>query len=197
MRACNVVWCGDSITAGNHVNPGECFPELVAATLPITSHNIGIPSATCDSGGQAATAAGLYDVTKVNICYILFGANDGIGGKTAPQFATDLASFVSTVQAAGFIAVPVTMLPCGSYDSVAFRAAINGDIRSTYTRYVDIGHTSTEMGAEAAKNDGTLYSDTVHPTALGNTKLTARFITSIQQIASDGFAGVRIMRMAS
>lgn len=195
MKTCRVVWVGDSITAGNHVSSGEEFPALVVAQIPsLDSHNISVPSSTCDSASQGAAADALYDGTKdVNLCVILFGANDGVT-KSAATFESDLASFVAARRSTGFLDVILTMLPCGSYDSVAFRAAINANALSTYPRVVDIGSTATTMGAEAAKNDGSLYSDTVHPTAAGNVLLEPAITAAIRSLlvslpAQDPFTG--------
>jgi hypothetical protein len=112
---------------------------------------------------------------------ILFGANDGVT-KSAATFESDLASFVAARRSTGFLDVILTMLPCGSYDSVAFRAAINANALSTYPRVIDIGSTSTAMGAEAAKNNGSLYSDTVHPTAAGNVLLEPAITAAIRSL---------------
>ncbi len=186
----NLVWAGDSITANNHNSPNPGFPELTATKLTtdgftVSSHNIGVPSATCDSAGAAATTVGLYDSGKnKNYCLILFGANDG-AVKTSTQFHIDLASFVSTITAAGFQAIILTMLPCGSYASTAFRAAINATTRSTYALVIDIGDTATVMGAETAENDGTLYieaPDGVHPTNHGNDLLMAEIYPRLETL---------------
>ena len=171
MKTCRVVWCGTSITAENH-EPGNGYASLIAAATTINSQNIAVPSSTCDSGGQLASANALYDATKeVNVCWVEFGVNDGLT-KTSTQFLSDLATFVAGLNA-GFTVMTATMLPCGSYGGAqAFREAINPAIvanaGSIYGDYiVNIGSTSTTMGAEAAKNDGSLYSDTVHPTVAG------------------------------
>lgn len=179
MLTGNVVFCGDSITAGNHVSAGECYPELVAAALVgPTYHNIAVPSSSCDSANQGVTADALFDAgVDVNILFVMFGANDGLS-KSAATFESDLASWVAARQSAGFTVVVLTMLPCGSYDSVAFRAAINANSREAYLHVVDLGDPASTMGAEAAKNNGTLYSDTVHPTAYGNTLLEP-FVTAV------------------
>jgi len=181
MAGANAIFIGTSITAGNHLgNPTvERFSTLVGNALSqLTVSNIGVPSSTCDSANQLATANALVDPFKQNFAIIEFGPNDGLT-KTAAEFEGDLATFVAGLDAR-FVPLPLTMLPCGSYDSVAFRAAINPNTLATYAHVIDVGNISTTMGAEAAKNDGALYSDTVHPTAFGNTLLAQSIITVLQ-----------------
>jgi len=159
------------------VNPGEAYPELVAAAFPMLgSHNIAVNGAYIDNESQGAAADALFDSTKrFNICAVAFGANDGLQGSAA-TFNANLAAFVAARVTRGFLPMVMTMLPCGSYDSVAFRAAINLNSRNdrNYSRgLTDLGDIQTTMGAEAAKNDGSLYGDTVHPTAAGHALLAA------------------------
>jgi lysophospholipase L1-like esterase len=189
--AIHVVFAGDSITAGNHVSAGEDFPTLVGTALPaITVHNIGVPSSTCDSDGQGATADGLYVAGAINICCVLFGANDGTS-KTAATFNSDLATWVAARETTGFVVIVLTMLPCGSYSSAAFRAAVNANTRSSYARVADIGALAATMGAEAATSDTQLYSDAVHPTAYGNTLIEPTVTAAVSAVLSNIATGKR------
>lgn len=197
MSAKPVKWvaAGTSITKGNHVNPGEAYPELVAAELPVDLHNIGVPSSFLvgDPDGQGATADGLIDSSKLMILTLEFGVNDGTL-YTAQQFADAEDAFVRARLVAGFQAVfSLTMLPCGSYDSVAFRAAINAYKKVSNAYVIDVGATNTEMGVETAKGDTSLYSDSVHPTALGYTK----YYKTVKKALEDYYSTVKRVRYPS
>ena len=198
----NIVIIGDSIPAATHVGPGEGYFELSIAALQaagytISPHNIAVPSSALDDANQAAAAAALFDPSKQrNICFIASGANDGLS-KTIGQFRTALATAATTVRNAGFQPVPCTMPPCGSYDSVNFRAGINADTKTDYSRWVvDFGDPTSIMGAETAKNDTSLYSDSVHPTALGNTYMAPLLTAMIKTLTDSGFAGLRLLKVA-
>ena len=192
LRPCQVVWIGDSITAGNHVNPGECYPELVAAQLPsIVSNNIAVPSAFLTGSTQVQAAQNLYDASKLNICCLMFGANDGQSTNSTGFIATQSAA-CSSLHTTGFKVVVLSMLPCGSYASSGFREGINALDRTTSTMYdvlVDVGHSTSVMGIESAKNDSTLYSDGVHPTAAGNLLLEPYITPVIRALAKFPSAG--------
>jgi hypothetical protein len=162
---------GTSITNGNHNGGVSYVQKCDAAYAPIgTIANISVPSSSCDDSGQGAAADGGFDGAKqVNILSVEFGANDGLT-KTAAQFVADLKTFCLARRSAGFKIIVCTMLPCGSYDSAAFRTSSRSLIfadPSFYDYVVDYGDPATTMGAEAAKNDASLYSDTVHPTDFG------------------------------
>jgi lysophospholipase L1-like esterase len=200
MLTCNVVWTGTSITAENH-EPGNGYVSLTQTAFPaLESHNIAVPSSTLDSEGQGASADALFNSAKqVNICFVEFGVNDGVS-VPVDTFKNTLATYCAARRTAGFKVIVATMLPCGSYDSVAFRDSLNTYIRATSTfwdRLADFGNLSSTMGAEAAKNDTNLYSDSVHPTVLGYTYLAPIVQAAISSLASSSDArGLRALRVA-
>lgn len=182
MLTCSAVFVGDSIMAGNHT-PGHEIPTLVGISIPsIVIHNIAVPSSSIDNAGQAAAADALIDVTKeINICAVMFGAND-LASLSGSAFEATLKSFCLARRIAGFKIVVCTVLPLGGYDINPKRAVANSATRTDPTFWdamADWGNTATTMGADLAWQDATLYNaaDLVHPTNHGN-DLLEPFLTN-------------------
>ena len=197
-----VVWCGDSITKGNHVGAGEDFPSLVAASITAIAandQNIAVPSSTINSG-QGTAADGYYDGTKqANVCCVMWGINDLAGGATAATTKASLKTFCQARQSAGFSVLLMTLLPCNTFtDANSLREAANVLIRadsSFYSVLVDLGDTGTTMGNVSALSDTAKYSDGVHPTYAGNQLLEPAITAGLTTLLSDGrfssvFSGV-------
>jgi len=188
----NIVWVGDSITAGNHVGAGEDFPTLVTTQLTangftVAKHNIGIPSDFLAGTTQGATADGLFDSGKDrNVCVIMLGINDLASGTSGASHEATLQTFCLARRSAGFKIVVCTILPINDAATLARTKTSNSLVRgdaSFYDRLVDVGAGSgTTMGADAAPLDGSLYSDTVHPTLLGNQLLEPFMTTEISAL---------------
>lgn len=175
MKTNVVVWCGDSITAGNHVGAGEDYPSLVAASLTAiaaNAQNIGVPSSVINDA-QGTTADGYYDGTKqANLCCVMWGINDLAGGATAAAMVASLKAWCLNRRTAGWTVVVMTLLPYNTFTNAnSLREAANVLIRadaSFYDVLIDLGDTSTTMGNVSALSDTGKYSDGVHPTYAGN-----------------------------
>lgn len=176
MKTCQWVALGDSITLGQTNGNVSYVDKCVAAYAPLVGHTTktAVGGSTCDSANQVPSAQALFNGSlQVNIASLDFGANDG-GTKTAAQFVSDLKTACLTLRGTGFKIIVTSMLPCGAYDSAAFRTSSRALIladSSFWDQFVDFGNTGTTMGAEAAKNDISLYNDTVHPTDHGHVLL--------------------------
>jgi lysophospholipase L1-like esterase len=172
------VFCGDSITAGNHVGAGEDFPTLVAAGIgSVTASNLGVPSSTIGSGTQGADADALYNGAKpVNVCCVMWGINDLAGGTSAATAKANLKTWCLARQAGGLFVAVMTLPPCNTFANAnTLRNSMNDLLRADafYDLLIDLGDTGTTMGADAAVENASLYSDGVHPTYAGNQLLAA------------------------
>jgi lysophospholipase L1-like esterase len=187
-----LVFAGDSITAGNHVGAGEDYPTLVGGMLGgVIVNNLAVPSSTIGSGTQGSDADALYNGSKpVNVCCVMWGINDLAGGASPATAKASLKTWCLARKAAGFVVAVLTILPCNTFGNAnalrnEFNALVRAD-RSFYDLLIDVGITSTTMGADAAVGNVSLYSDGVHPTYAGNQLLAA---TSAQALVPR-FSGV-------
>lgn len=204
MKTNVVAWCGDSITAGNHVGAGEDYPSLVVAALPAIAandHNVAEPSSVINDS-QGTTADGYYDGTKqVNLCCVMWGINDLAGGATAAAMVASLKAWCLNRRSTGWTVAVLTLLPCNSFTNAnSLREAANALIRadaSFYDLLIDLGDTGTTMGNVSALSDASKYSDGVHPTYAGNqllepaiTAALTPWLTEISGRFASVFAGV-------
>lgn len=171
-----VVWCGDSITAGNHLPAGQDYPTLVAGALSLSAlHNLGGPSSEVNET-QGSAADLLYDASKdINICSAFWGPND-IADVGVTAFVSNLKTFCANRKATGFYTVAMTVLPFNTYPNAnSLRDSANATLRADTSfcdLLIDLGATSTTMGADAACANTSLYLDGIHPTFFGNQLLT-------------------------
>lgn len=172
------VGCGNSIMAGNHVNPGEVYLDLVTVSLPVLAanyHNVAVPSSVINNTQGLAADAFINFNKQTNILCVMWGINNLAGGDSAATTTAALKSWCQLRKAAGWTVVVLTLLPCNSFGSAnSLREATNVLIKadtSFYDALIDTGDTGTLMGNVSALTGTTYYSDGVHPTALGNTLL--------------------------
>jgi lysophospholipase L1-like esterase len=174
----DVCFCGDSITAGNHVGAGEDFPTLVSTLVGgITLHNLGDPSSVINDA-QGTSADAFYDAgNQANVLCVMWGINDLAGGSSAATTVAALKAWCEDRIATGWTVAVLTILPCNTFGNAnTLRNAANVLVRadsSFYDLLIDVGATSTTMGADAAVENASLYSDGVHPTYAGNQLLAA------------------------
>ncbi len=198
MKTNVVVWCGDSITAGNHVGAGEDYPSLVAVALPgiaANDQNVAVPSSVINDT-QGTTADGYFDGTKsANICCVMWGINDLSGGATAAQMVASLKAWCQNRLRHGWTVVVLTLLPCNSFTNAnSLREAANVLIRadsSFYSALIDLGDTSTVMGNVSALSDTAKYSDGVHPTAAGNVLLEPTITAALTTLLANSTLAYR------
>ena len=97
----NVVFLGDSLTAGFGVQPGEAFPALVAekvraAALPFEVENAGLSGDT--------SAGGLRRIDwllqrRIDLLVIELGANDGLRGLDLKSMKANLQTIIDKTKA--------------------------------------------------------------------------------------------------
>ena len=97
----NVVFLGDSVTAGLGVQPGEAFPALVAekirsADLPFEVENAGLSGDT--------SAGGLRRIDwllqrRIDLLVVELGANDGLRGLDLKSMKANLQTIIDKTKA--------------------------------------------------------------------------------------------------
>ncbi len=186
------IWAmGDSITAGAFINGAAyAYPATVGTHYGVTVHNLAVSGKTISyviSGEQPQITAPC-DTAMVNI-----GTNDakGVGGETASQFDSQLASLITTLQGqCTHIAVMTVMANENSFSSSytgydTFRTAINNYI----TSYVPtLGPTVTLVDLNTDSNlhncNNFVSTDTggsgvcVHPLKVGDDYMAADIETA-------------------
>lgn len=99
----HVVCLGDSITAGG-------YPGVLAKKTGLNVVAAGVGKET--SAGGASRAGGVLSKHNPDFLCILYGANDVIGSKAAPDaVAANLAAIVAAAQANGAIPIVGTLTP--------------------------------------------------------------------------------------
>src|SRR5215831_15014900 len=196
-----VIFLGDSIMLGNHVSAGQDIPSKVAALLPAIATNyqnlaIGSTYANEDGshtdGGQGATAdAAWTNSVAVNVCVILFGANDLGSGFTAAQFAAALKAYSQARKAAMVAAqkkiVILTVLPSTGLTDLGYnprRLDANLTNLSDGTFWDGYANIAADpiMGLQATNSDLTYYSDGLHPTNTGNNLLAPWVSNAVETV---------------
>jgi lysophospholipase L1-like esterase len=190
-----VLFLGDSITAGNHVPAGQDIPTKVAASYSaIAAHyqNLGIGSTYANEdgshtdGGQGVTADGLFDGTKqVNIAVIFFGANDVADAATRLNFTTAFKTYCLARRSAGFKILIVSTLPntaitSNGFESTRLSANTTNLSDGTFWDYFANVAADPIMGLQATNSNATYYSDGVHPTPTGNDLLVPWFVDALK-----------------
>ncbi len=120
-----------------------------------------------------------------NVMAIFIGTNDSMSVTTA-NFLIRLKAFVLARKAAGWNKVIIdTVLPRCTPNNEVWRTTVNTALRADHAwadGFVDIGDTSTTMGAIGACADTSLYGDGVHPTVLGDSLLAPYFTAVLNSL---------------
>lgn len=173
----NLVMDGDSIAANMGTQLG---------TSGLTVYNFAVPGSVY---ANMLSRASLVDAVTFNYpaLMILIGHNDiALGGYVEATFVSNIQTYALARQAVGKKIFICTVLPSninGGFNTTrnSLNTALKTMITSNGFTLMDIGDTGSTMGADAAASDLTLYSDGIHPTALGNTTLfTDKIIPALQ-----------------
>src|SRR5262245_24682209 len=97
----NILFFGDSLTAGYGLSPEEAFPALVERELNKTSQQVKVTNAGL-SGETSAGGLSRIDWilrSQVDIFVLELGANDGLRGLPLDQTRKNLQSIIDKVRA--------------------------------------------------------------------------------------------------
>jgi hypothetical protein len=193
---------GDSRTApdGIHVPASQMYPELYAANQPlITLNNVAISGSFLSDNGMGGTnpaslivrgptVDALIGMNPGYTYYILsvwIGANDshlgpGMVNSSVPYMSL-LSQYCDLRRAAGYkIIVCTEIAEFLSSDNpnysnwVAFRSVFNPTVQGWIGTHIDAlaDFNSTSLGPPASAANTSLFSDSIHPTALGQSILS-------------------------
>jgi acyl-CoA thioesterase-1 len=152
----DIVFLGDSITAGYGLDPGQAYPELVA--IPgMNTVNLGVSGSTSSDGLQRLRAYFAGGATP-RIVVLALGANDILHGVNAQETEANLNAAVAECKNRG-----VAVLLCGVKIPFKFdTASIFEDVASKNR----VPLVPDILMGEAFQSD-LLQEDHMHPTADG------------------------------
>lgn len=163
------------------------YPQVAinSLTQPVDLYDTSVGGTTCAQMlARVGDVNGLFGKHSPQAASILCGANDATGGIAASTSMANIASWVSSVKAAGYTNVFVcTMLSETGQDT--FKNTLNGLIRSNaaadgYT-VIDFGADS-HMGCDGCSTNSTYFQDGKHPTQTGQNILGGLMLTALQAV---------------
>lgn len=170
-RGTTLVCFGDSLTQGVGAGPGEDFPSLLAAALPIPVVNAGVAGETTADGLRRLER----DVLSQNprLVVVFFGGNDFLRRVPREQIRRNLEVVVERIQVAGAMVV-----------LVGFRAGLLTDEMGPLYEEVarDRGVLYIPDALKGILTDSGLKSDAVHPNGAGYRKLADRLLAELQPL---------------
>jgi lysophospholipase L1-like esterase len=167
----SVVCCGDSITQGGDSFLNRSWPSQLSLPASCMLCNTGESGITLSAlAAQAAFEESLVvsGLSGKNILVIWAGTNDIAEGSTGATVYSTLASYISTMQGAGYKVIAVTPLPRGfttvSGEYANYRNLILANTAGADAVADPIGNTTLAAGWPTQY----LYSyDGIHPNAAG------------------------------
>jgi len=188
---------GDSITFGYTVPRSACWCTLAGQMTGNRLINLGQCGDT--TGGMAARAAGLAEVSGLDAVAVMGGGNDlmmgvpasvirenllGIARKAAENGAAPIVCLFSPVTPAGvpqFFTYPPYFADSDEFD--AARRALDESLREAAAKE---GWLCVDFTPALTRPDGTadpaLYNDNVHPNAAGHRRMAEVFAAALREL---------------
>lgn len=166
-----LVCFGDSLTQGVGAGPGEDFPSLLAAALPIPVVNAGVAGETTADGLRRLER----DVLSRNprLVLVFFGGNDFLRRIPPEETRRNLEEMVERIQATGAVVVLVGV-------KAGFFTDETGPLYEAVARGRGVVHIPDALAG--ILSDPRLRSDAVHPNAAGYRKLADRLLTRLRPL---------------
>lgn len=170
-----VIACfGDSLTAGQGLDPGQSFPDLLQRELDRRHYgyrvaNFGVSGDTTQDG---LARLSLVLEEKPSIVVLELGANDGLRGQPVANSESNLARMIEAFQAAGarVVLAGITLPPNYGPDYIRRFDAMYRNLAGKY-KVVRIPFLLAGVGGNAQL----MQRDGLHPNAEG-TKVVARTV---------------------
>ena len=176
-----VVFLGDSLSAGLHLDPELAFPsvlqrELAAAGRPFRLVNAGVSGDT--------TAGGLARIDwllkqEPDVVVVELGGNDGLRGQPLESVESNLRGILERIQAAGSQALLLGMDVPTSYG--AEYAQGFGAIYPRLAEALDVAHVPAFLAGVGAVPEMNL-EDGLHPNAAGHERLAANMRAALADL---------------
>lgn len=176
-----VVFLGDSISAGLHLEPGQAFPALVQRTLA----EEGLPFELVNAGVSGDTSAGgLRRVDWLlgqdpDVLVVELGGNDGLRGQPVGEIESRLRQIVQRAQASG-----AQVLLLGVRLPPSLGAEYVQSFEALYPRLaqeLDCALVPFFMDGTAGV-PGQMLDDGIHPSASGHARLAANVAPALREL---------------
>ena len=176
-----VVFLGDSISAGLHLEPGQAFPALLQRTLAAEGH----PFHLVNAGVSGDTSAGGLQrldwllEQEPDVLVLELGGNDGLRGQPVGEIEARLRQIVQRAQAAG-----ARVLLLGVRVPPSLGAEYAGAFEAIYPRL------AAELGCAlvpyfmdgTAGVPGRMLDDGLHPSAAGHERLAENVAPALREL---------------
>ncbi|MFN0008635.1 MAG: arylesterase [Planctomycetota bacterium] len=176
-----VVFLGDSISAGLHLEPGQAFPALLQRTLAAEGH----PFQLVNAGVSGDTSAGglrrldwLLE-QEPEVLVVELGGNDGLRGQPLGEIEARLREIVQRAQAAG-----ARVLLLGVRVPPSLGAEYAGGFEAIYPRLaqeLDCALVPYFMEGTAGV-PGQMLEDGIHPSAAGHARLAENVAPALREL---------------
>jgi acyl-CoA thioesterase-1 len=179
-----VVFLGDSISAGLHLEPGAAFPAvaqrlLAAEGRPFRLVNAGVSGDT--SAGGLRRLDWLLE-QRPDVLVVELGGNDGLRGQPAAEIEARLREIVTRAQAADarVLLLGVRLPPSLGRDYVA-------EFEGLYPRLADeLGCAYVPFFMDGVGGvEGMMLDDGLHPSAAGHERIAANVARVLGELVAD------------
>jgi len=167
-RGTTLVCFGDSLTQGVGAGPGEDFPSLVAAALPIRVVNAGVAGESTADGVRRLERDILSQDPRLVL--VFFGGNDFLRRVPREETRRNLEAMVERIQGAGAMVI-----------LVGFKAGLLTDETGPLYEAVARGRGVLYIPNALAGilDEPRLKSDAVHPNGAGYRRLADRLLAEL------------------
>lgn len=110
----NILFLGDSLTAGYGLEEGESFPSLLAQRFNAEGRNIKVINAGVSGSTSASGLSRLqwYIRSKPDLMVLALGANDGLRGLSVDELRANLVAIIEYAQSNGLkVALTGMLIP--------------------------------------------------------------------------------------
>jgi lysophospholipase L1-like esterase len=174
----NLVFEGDSLTAGNGSTAGNAYPNQVVTLLDeqVTSHNFAVGGSTLSSElpTRESTVDQAFIAGAMNVCIAWASTNDLKGGFDPGYVMGLYSAYLSRRKARGYRTIAISILPRYSSTTPASfesaRQTFNTSLRANWRNFADaLADVAADprIGDAGDEFDTTLYADQVHLTDAG------------------------------
>jgi lysophospholipase L1-like esterase len=191
-----VVFDGNSLTAGHGASPGKSYPEQVQLLLPrgYSVINVGVPAQTTSHmmADAATHVDALIQSSARNILVAWEATNDLYFGASADDAYQRLGHYCRDRRNAGFRVIVLTLLPRSEQgtpdDFETSREAVNQRIRADWPTFadaiVDVA-AIPELGRAGDELNPRYYADRVHLTDAGYAIIARSVAKAIRELELD------------
>lgn len=182
-----MIFLGDSISAGLHLEAARAFPAVLARRLARAGNPFRLVNAGVSGATAAASRTRLPWILgqKPDILVVQLGANDGLRGVDLGRIEEDLRAIVAEAQAQGARVLLLGMRLPPSYGedySEGFAA-----IYARLAEIPDVAFVPFFMEGVAGSPDLNL-KDGIHPTAEGQERLAGKIEPALRRLVAEAAA---------